>query len=245
MIIEHMNQHHKDVLCQLFAKYGNKDKIPQDAELIDFDENGLLIESCGEKVKVPFNGKVVDGDFKGAIMALAATLKQSNEQILQEIKDFKNEFRSVIIGSLSKDKNQAIASYAPLLRADENLYIYVSEISEHFESISSNPDALEILFLQDEKEAKSIILRKRLNYKTSVSEVKRDSDEFNKVIENFLKENENGAGGTKIVAGMKDFHLFKLNFKNGRYVKGFGGAYDIKEDGSICPPHLKNPHKTK
>lgn len=245
MIISHMNEHHEDILCKLFAKYANKDKVPANAKLIDFDENGLLIESLGEKIKVPFNGKVTDGDFKSAIMSLASTLRESDEQIIKEIESFKNEFKSVIIGSMNKDKTQAIASYSPLLRANNNFYIYISEVSEHFESITSHKDAIEILFLQDEKDAKSIILRKRLNYKTSVCEIARDSDEFNEAMQNFLKENDNGSGGTKMIAAMKDFHLFKLNFKSGRYVKGFGGAYDIKEDGKICPPHLKNPHQTK
>ncbi|WP_267490135.1 hypothetical protein [Campylobacter volucris] len=29
---------------------------------------------------------------------------------------------------------------------------------------------------------------------------------------------------------MQDFHLFQLIFKKGRFVKGFGQAYDINED---------------
>ena len=41
---------------------------------------------------------------------------------------------------------------------------------------------------------------------------------------------------------MQDFHLFKLEFKKGRFVKGFGGAYDIIGD-EISLPHIKNPHK--
>ena len=51
-----------------------------------------------------------------------------------------------------------------------------------------------------------------------------------------------GKGGTKQISTMQDFHLFKLEFKKGRFVKGFGGAYDINGD-EISLPHLKNPHK--
>ena len=32
---------------------------------------------------------------------------------------------------------------------------------------------------------------------------------------------------------MKDFHLVKLNFLDGRYFKGFGQAYIITADGKI------------
>lgn len=42
---------------------------------------------------------------------------------------------------------------------------------------------------------------------------------------------------------MLDFHLVKLEFKKGRFVKGFGQAYDI-ENGNVAHVGASgNPHK--
>ena len=45
---------------------------------------------------------------------------------------------------------------------------------------------------------------------------------------------EEKAGNTmNLMRKMKDFHLVKLNFLDGRYFKGFGQAYIITADGKI------------
>ena len=58
-----------------------------------------------------------------------------------------------------------------------------------------------------------------------------------------------GAGGIKTIRQMSDFHLIELQLGFGRFVKGFGQAYDIlpngeiKQVGSIGNPHSKiSPH---
>ena len=236
-IIAHMNEHHSDVLVKLFNKYSNFNV--KSAKLVDFDENGIFLRSDNLEAKVPFNGRVTDGDFVSAIKNLATSLKEDFSKIKNEINEFRNSFKSVVIASIYND--QAIASYSPLIKFNDNFYIYISEISEHFKSISINPDKIEILFLQDENETASIILRKRLTYKTNAVEIPRDSDEFNGAMTSFLNQT-GGKGGTKQISTMQDFHLFKLEFKKGRFVKGFGGAYDIVGD-EISLPHIKNPHK--
>ena len=220
-IIAHMNEHHSDVLVKLFNKYSNFNV--KSAKLVDFDENGIFLKSDNLEAKVPFNARVTDGDFVSAIKNLAASLKEDFSKIKNEINEFRNSFKSVVIASVYND--QAVASYSPLIKFNDNFYIYISEI----------------IFLQDENEAVSIILRKRLTYKTDAVEIPRNSDEFNGAMTSFLNQT-GGKGGTKQISTMQDFHLFKLEFKKGRFVKGFGDAYDINGD-EISLPHIKNPHK--
>ncbi|RVZ95170.1 HugZ family heme oxygenase, partial [Helicobacter pylori] len=51
------------------------------------------------------------------------------------------------------------------------------------------------------------------------------------------------AGGIKTIRTMQDFHLIALDFKEGRFVKGFGQAYDILGDNKIAYVGDKgNPH---
>lgn len=239
-IISHMNDNHADILVKFYNKYTNGAKATS-ATLIDVDRSGMLIKSGENIAKVPFNGEIKNDDYVSAIKNLSKTLSFDDEKIRAEIAEFRDSFKSVILASLSKDKTAAIASYSPLIRFNGKFYIYISEIAEHFESINANPNALEVMFLQDEKDASSIILRKRLRYKTNAIEISRESDEFKGAINEFLSETS-GAGGVKNISKMGDFHLFRLEFKQGRFVKGFGGAYDINGD-EISAPHTKNPHK--
>lgn len=238
-IILHMNENHADILVKFYNKYTIQNVT--NAELIDVDRFGMVIKSGENQAKIPFNGKLDNDDYVSAIKNLAKTLSFDDEKIKAEIIEFRNSFKSVILASLSKDKSTAIASYSPFIRFDDKFYIYISEIAEHFESIKSNPNAIEVMFLQDEKDASSIILRKRLRYKANAIEISRESAEFKGALDAFLNET-NGQGGVKNIAKMADFHLFRLEFKQGRFVKGFGGAYDINAD-EISAPHTKNPHK--
>ena len=76
-------------------------------------------------------------------------------------------------------------------------------------SLSQASIKIEILFLEDESKAKSVILRKRLRYKANARFIERDSEEFNTAL-NGLECAMDGAGGIKTIRQMQDFHLIDL-----------------------------------
>lgn len=162
------------------------------------------------------------------------------DKIKSEILEFRDSFGSVMIASVDKE-NQAIASYAPLLKYEGRYFIYISEIAKHYHSIKANPERIEVLFLEDECKAKSVIARKRLKYQANAEFRKRD-EEFEKIFDSFEAQNPQ-AIGLDTIRAMQDFHLIELHFKKGRYVKGFGGAYDIDEKGEVRFAMGNNPHK--
>ncbi len=96
-------------------------------------------------------------------------------------------------------------------------YIYISEVSEHFNNIKVNPNNIEIMFLEDESKAASVILRKRLRYRVNASFLER-GERFDQIYDEFEKQT-GGEGGIKTIRKMFDFHLVKLEFKKGRFVK--------------------------
>ena len=115
-------------------------------------------------------------------------------------------------------------------------------MSEHFENIKANPDNIETMFLEDESKAASVILRKRLRYRTKASFYRAWGGILNRIYDEFERQT-GGEGGIKTIRKMLDFHLVKLEFGKGRFVKGFGAAYDI-ENGTIKQVGAKsNPHK--
>lgn len=140
--------------------------------------------------------------------------------ILSEVEEFIHSFKSVVIGSQSQD-NKIDVTYAPHIIYNNNHYIYISEIGDHFNNLKNNPQEFEILFLQDEKEAISPILRKRARFNVTCDFLPRN-EEFDTILDAF---EENLGDSMKIVRKMTDFHLVKLNILDGRFVKGFGQAY--------------------
>lgn len=242
-IISHMNDHHKQDLLGLVKKFGNIQKC-EEISLVGVDLKGLDISCDGKIIRVEFPKEVSESELKNAIIDLCTSVPKTMqyEEIKQEMLEFRDGFGSVVIASVDA-QNHAIASYAPLLKFENRFFIYISEVAEHYASIKANPESIEVLFLEDEKEAKSVILRKRLRYKAKA--VFREKDAlFDQIFDHF-EANNASAGGLKTIRRMGDFHLVELLFQEGRFVKGFGAAYDIDAHGEIkfAAEGSGNPHQ--
>lgn len=247
-IISHMNAHHHSNLMDLCKKFGRVKKV-QSVELIDVDFLGMdLVYNGDEKLRVQFSKEANEESLKDAIIALCEEAQENQEsrtQIQQEIKDFMCSFNSVILATLNK-KGETLCSYAPFWHTDFGDFIYISAIAEHFEAIKANPTNIEILFLQDESQADSVLLRKRLRYRANAEFIERG--EFFDKAYNAFEAQVKADKGVQTIRNMHDFHLIKLHFKKGSFVKGFGAAYSIENGqirhiGANTSPH-KSPHQT-
>lgn len=153
-----------------------------------------------------------------------------------EINTFKAHFNSVCLATLNA-KGEVICSYAPIIQTKNGDYLYISELSEHFEGIKTHADNIEVLFVEDESKAASVILRKRLRLKARASIMQRDA-QFEQIFDEFEQQNANDEG-IKAIRHLLDFHLIKLEYKSGRFVKGFGQAYELLENGEVKHISLK------
>lgn len=251
-ILSHMNDHHQPEMIALCQKYGDPATLKNGvgtARLVGVDFVGLdLIYNDNVSLRVEFPQKASESTLKDAIIALCMMAKSPEMNAIEsEIAAFRKEFGSILIASVDKD-GQAICSYAPLMQLDNKAYIYISEVAEHYSSISANPSKIEVMFLEDECKAKSVILRKRLKYRANARFISRESSEFENAL-NSLEQSMGGAGGIRTIRQMTDFHLVELELGLGRFVKGFGAAYDILPNGEIKHvggssgnPHSKAPH---
>lgn len=155
-------------------------------------------------------------------------IKFNPEDILRETEEFIQGFKSVILGTVSKN-GEIDVTYAPHVKVEGEHYIYISEIGDHYTNLAENNQKFEIMFLQDEKEALSVIVRKRARFNVTAEFLPRD-EKFEKIMDIF----EKNIGETfKVIRKMEDFHLVRLDVVDGRFVKGFGQAYLIK-DGQVC-----------
>ncbi|WP_300703230.1 HugZ family heme oxygenase [uncultured Campylobacter sp.] len=246
-VISHMNEHHKDNLVDLCKKFGGIEKA-ENVKLVSVDFEGLDIVCNAKNIRIEFPRKADENSLKDIIIELCKSAKSSSntDEIKSEINSFMLSFNSVCLATLNKD-GEVTCSYAPFVSTEFGNFIYISEVSEHFDNIKANPNNIELMFLEDECKAASVILRKRLRYKSNASFLER-GELFDKIYDEFERQT-GGAGGIKTIRTMLDFHLVRLDFGKGRFVKGFGQAYDIDKDkishataGARGNPH-KFPHK--
>ncbi len=152
----------------------------------------------------------------------------SAEKIVDEIKEFRKNRQSLILSSCSKI-NQPLASYAPFVD-DKNgdFYLLLSDMALHSTNLklhNQQKTMISILLIEDENKVRNIFARKRLTYNCSVSLCARDNENWNKII----KSLKHKFGNTiDLLASLNDFSLYCLKPHEGRYVRGFGQAYELK-----------------
>jgi len=131
--------------------------------------------------------------------------------------------QSLFLSTLDS-KGQPFASYAPYAICFESntLYVLLSDLSQHSQHLLAQPQAA-ILVAEDESSTKQIYARERAYYQVTAELINAEPTK-QKIIQT-LKERHGNV--IDLLQQLPDFHLFQLTPLNGRYVKGFGKAYNI------------------
>lgn len=240
--IEHMNKDHKDVTKMLCKHYGAIEN-PTEPVISGIDADGMTI-TCKEKiVRVPFLSKAnKNGEgYQKAMIELISSLnmKDDTSTIEKDALEFIDSFKSVLISSFNED--HCVCSYSPFIRQNNEFFILISEVSEHYNSIFRAPEKISIMFLEDESKAKTVFARKRVSFRARavfIDDIKEEL--FPKFEEKFANE-----AGIKHIKNMSDFHIVKIMISKGRFVKGFGAAYDLEGFKILNRVHEANPHQIK
>lgn len=231
-IIKHMNHDHMDALMVL-VRYHNKKEDIKNAEMLDVDNKGMkILVNETEEVFIPFSKNTELAKVKDELIAMLKTARTAlgierkpSEHNVNEAVKYISEFGSVILGTTNAEDEPNV-TYAPYLRYKNKNYIYISEIGVHYDNLKNN-GKLELLFLEDEAKAKAVTARQRVRFKARPVFLERNG-EFGEIMDAFVEK----AGATmKIMRDMTDFHLAELIFLEGSFVKGFGQAYSISENG--------------
>ncbi|QCD52189.1 HugZ family heme oxygenase [Campylobacter sp. RM16192] len=243
--IEHMNSDHHDTVVAFCKRFGSFKDV-SNVKLTDMNEDGLIITCDQGEVFAPFLQKASDGNYKDAIMTLYRSIDVGNglEKIEAGMVDFVDSLKTVVISSVHQDM-QCVGSYAPFVKIDDAIYICLSSVAEHYHSIKANPNKISLLFIEDESTAKTIFARHRLSIKGEAKFIEDEAlrnEIFDKLAEKNPKES-----AIKQLRNMSDFYIIKVELKDGRYVKGFGAAYNSKglklsQAAGESNPHRKNPH---
>jgi heme iron utilization protein len=147
---------------------------------------------------------------------------------------FTDKFKSVIISTVSQ-QGVPNASYAPFIMDEsKNIYIYVSGLSTHTQNLQAVPK-VSVLFIEEESQTKQIFARRRLNFDCEATLVERETQSWNQTVDSF----ESRFGEIiSVLRDLPDFRIFQLKPATGRFVIGFGAAYEVDPNNFSSLIHI-------
>ncbi|MFT5708419.1 MAG: putative heme iron utilization protein [Oceanospirillaceae bacterium] len=149
----------------------------------------------------------------------------NTKNLLESCEQLQQSFNCLLLSTVN-EYAQPLASFAPYVEEQGSFYIFVSELAQHTQNMTKQPVA-SVMFIESEESARNLYARQRAIIQVSV----------HLVVETQLKEKlfakmELTHGKTiNLLRGLTDFKMLELRPEQGRYVAGFGKAYDwdIKE----------------
>ncbi|QHW34077.1 heme iron utilization protein [Paenibacillus rhizovicinus] len=146
------------------------------------------------------------------------------ESMRTQYLNFADSVKTLMLSTVDDNENPFI-SYAPFVKQDGKFYIYISRIANHFRHLENNP-LVDAMLIEDESQSANLFARQRARFVCEAANVGNDGHD--EVFELFVEK-----FGTSIITMLRglDFSLFELTAKEGRYVAGFGQAYDIDLTG--------------
>lgn len=147
-------------------------------------------------------------------------LEQKKEQYLT----FLNTCKTIVISS-KDEQDQPFISYAPFVKHDGKFYIYISKISDHYQFIEQS-ELVHIMLLADEKDSPNIFARERARFQCTTENIGNDGHEV--IFDLF--DMTHGKPMMDVLRGL-DFSLFELIPQEGRFVVGFGQAFEVDISG--------------
>ena len=168
------------------------------------------------------------------------------DEILKEAYEEKNnlvENMKTIILSTKCNDGKLNASYAPSVVDSKGFYyVYISRLSKHANNLINN-SMLSIMIIEDESKSENIFARKRFTINASAEVIDRESSLWFDKIQ--ILESKFGESLT-FLKKLTDFHLFKIEPKNGLLVYGFARAFKFKNKKLDQIVHMNDQgHTTK
>lgn len=131
--------------------------------------------------------------------------------------------QTLLLSTASADGTPDI-SYAPFVRDPSGSFIiYVSELASHTRNLLYNPQA-SLMFIRPETESSNLFARERAVLSCTAEKVLRENAAYSPSLQ--ALELQFGQI-INLLSSLNDFHLFRLCPRSGRYVVGFGQAFNI------------------
>ncbi len=135
------------------------------------------------------------------------------------MKELLEKQKTMFISSLDEN-NLPQASYAPYVMIEDRVYIYISEVAEHYRNLERNENVA-FMIIEDESFSENLFVRKRVSFRGKAKKILDVPEDIKKKFEAIHGENM-----MNLLYKM-DFNFFEINITSGRLVEGFGKAFDL------------------
>lgn len=153
-------------------------------------------------------------------MTKTIDLEKHKNNYLQFMKSRKN-----VMLCMMDEVGKPFSSYAPFVMVDSKFYIYISKIAEHYRLLERN-SVIDAMFIADEAMTPNKFATERARFECNPKNMGNEQHE-----DIFALFNEDhGQNLIDVLRGL-DFSLFELTPQKGRYVVGFGMAFDLDING--------------
>jgi len=157
-------------------------------------------------------------------------------RLIPEIEAFRETAQSLQLATLSD--TQPHVSYSPFAYTEAGYFILISDIAQHGQNLKES-NSVAAMMIDDESTSKSIHARRRLSFESKAQLIDKCSA---------LGEQAIAALHTRFgdiitqLSALGDFNLYQLVPIKGRYVKGFGKAFDLSGADLLNITHLTKGH---
>lgn len=155
-----------------------------------------------------------------------------------EIREFRDRMHTLVLATVDEEGTPNV-SYAPFALREDGYYILISELARHTRNLLANPK-ISLMMVEDEQDCHQLFARKRLTFDARPERVTRDTPEWQAGIAALTARFGDTVSG---LAGLGDFHLFRLVPLKGLFVKGFGQAFAVSGDDLVDVLHLTDGHR--
>lgn len=154
----------------------------------------------------------------------------SETELRAEIDDLHQRVDTLMLATTTP-AGEPEASAAPFLWADEAFHLLLSDLAPHSGNLRAT-GRVSVLLLQPEQDSGQPFARRRLSYACRVEALPAQAP-----LGAALLDRMQARFGpvVELLRGLEDFRLYRLRPRHGRYVRGFGQAYELAE-GALRHP---------
>ena len=160
--------------------------------------------------------------------------KQSKETPETAFESFRQGVKTIQLATVTAD-GKPNASYAPfVMDKSGSIYVFLSQLASHTQDLLANPQC-SVLMVEDEAKTRQLFARQRISYQCLSEVVTIDEADYDRM----LTAMETKIGNVvNLLRSLPDFMLFRLLPYEGRYVQGFGKAYQLGGKGLLNLEHI-------
>lgn len=126
--------------------------------------------------------------------------------------------------------------YTPFAQYDNDLLIFVSQLSLHTRDLLNHPQAA-VMLIDDEQDSTQIFARNRVSFQCNAQRIASSDPDYDTLLDVYEERHGKMVG---VLRELPDFVLFRLQPLSGMFVMGFGKAFHLSGPGMSHFEHARS-----